>query len=335
MTESSQVEKTKQSILNLTEYDLTNLPRRDDLGTALSFEKAVGPSREVINLFKRIPTQNLSELPQTELKLLETTADSFFAILEKIESFNSDTLNSSTRDSVVKQIVDQFQPIFTKLFPLISYLTIRTTDFAELETNARAAVQSAKKEAKAATVDVAQLAKEAEAVMDAIRATAAEQGVSQQAIYFKKEADEHQDRAKNWMKLTFAAAIVLLAFAIASLFPHKIPVLSPQSAYEAVQLGLSKFILFGVLGYMLVLCARNFTSHKHNSIVNRHKQNSLVTFTALVEAATGETKQDIILDRASHSIFEIPDSGFSKNSTQSPNLGNTIVRAMPKLTSEE
>lgn len=327
------LEQTRTSIREVTEYDLEKLPRRAELGSTRAFDKAVAPARKVVGIFEKIPLQNLDELPDNELKVLKQQADAFFSLLEKIELTDSDTITAASRDNLVAQLESQHQPIFSKLYPLIAYVVIRTTDFGELETNARASVQAARTDAKVAIKEVEKLKTEADEIMSSIRATAAEQGVSQQAIYFNTEADSHQKDAKHWRTVTTWAAAILFLLAIGSFGIHKIPFLAPTSASEAVQLALSKFLLFAISGYLLVLSARNFLSHKHNAIVNRHKQNSLVTFKALAKAANQDESQNIILEQAAASIFAIPESGFTKAMGVTPTIGNSVVKLSPPTSS--
>jgi hypothetical protein len=53
-------------------------------------------------------------------------------------------------------------------------------------------------------------------------------------------------------------------------------------------------------------------AHTHNSIVNRHRQNGLQTFTTLVDAAGSSQAQDIVLSHAAASIFEPQETGYAK-----------------------
>ena len=49
-----------------------------------------------------------------------------------------------------------------------------------------------------------------------------------------------------------------------------------------------KILFFAILSYMLSLSARNFMSHKHNAVVNRHRHKALKTFKALADAASND-----------------------------------------------
>jgi hypothetical protein len=106
--------------------------------------------------------------------------------------------------------------------------------------------------------------------------------------------------------------------------------LSPENTFEMIQLSLSKVLVFGAISYMLILSARNFMAHKHNAVVNKHRQNALATFRALVDAATTSDRQDIVLAHAAECIFTGRDTAFSKPSPQSANSSGTILQTLPR-----
>jgi type II secretory pathway pseudopilin PulG len=112
-------------------------------------------------------------------------------------------------------------------------------------------------------------------------------------------------------------------------FAHKWSWLAPTSSYEAVQLGISKILIFGVIAYMLVLCARNFLSHTHNAIVNKQRQNALMTFKELADAARDEESKDVVLTHAAACIFAPQDTGYGRQAatsagTSTPSIFGTL-----------
>ena len=173
---------------------------------------------------------------------------------------------------------------------------------------------------------------EAQRILAEVRKTAAEQGVSQQASYFKEESQAHDEDAEKWQRRTIFLSIGLAAFAAISITLHKIPWLSPQNTYDTIQIGISKILVFAVIAYMLFLSARNFLSHKHNSIVNRHRQNALLTFKALTDAAGEGEKRDIVLTYAAACIFAPQETGYTKGGHQT-DMPTSLIQAIPKLSS--
>lgn len=168
-------------------------------------------------------------------------------------------------------------------------------------------------------------------IEDLIRRVAAEQGVSQQAIHFNTEAELHKGLAATWKATTIRAAWLVGGYTALSLFFNQTPWLRPTNSFEAVQLVSSKLLLFGVLAYLLALAAKNFLAHQHNEIVNRHRQNALMTFNALAEAAHGPDNKDIVLTHASACIFSPQDTGYTKGgSGESAVTAKSVVELLPK-----
>ena len=163
-----------------------------------------------------------------------------------------------------------------------------------------------------------------ELVLVAAQRAASEQGVSQQAVYFRDEAQAHSTAADKWRKYTVRLAIALGVYAVAIIVLYN--VLHPGDAYQSAQLITGKVLLFAVLSYMLLLSARNFLSHTHNAIVNKHRQNALMTFTALAAAAKDAAGKDIVLTHAAACIFAPQETGYAKaSSTQESSLAQAMA----------
>lgn len=321
------------SIERVQNFDTSRLPRRDILGSEFSFDAAVDPAGRIIRLFQQLPTEHLQDLPARSLQIIRDHSNSFFNLLESILSYSPGVEQNPTgvRNEYIASLNSLYDPIFSALHPVIGYLSSRQRDFGALERNARAAVQMATDQANAAMESLNKDREEAQRILDEVRRVAAEQGVSQQAIYFRDEAEKHEKYADTWRLYTVFTAIGLGVFAFMSLFIHKIPFINPANTYEAIQVGLSKVLIFGVIAYMLVLCARNFLSHKHNAIVNRHRQNALLTFKSLTDAASGEDRRDIVLTHAAACIFSPQETGYTRGQSGQDNSPAKLIEVLPKL----
>jgi hypothetical protein len=74
---------------------------------------------------------------------------------------------------------------------------------------------------------------------------------------------------------------------------------------------ITKFTLIGTLIYALFFAFKNHNANKHNSILNKHRADSLLTYKAILDVA-GADKQDIILTQISDCMFKHQDTGFGK-----------------------
>lgn len=325
---ANDAEKEMASLARVQSFDTAQLPRRDDLGRELSFEPAVAPAQRAIHLFLLIPLDLLPQLPAGYRTQTRTAADALFSILDQILKFSSGTMNAAeVRTSLINQLSDNYEAWCNQLSPAILYAVSTRQDFSRLEREARAAAQAAADEAAGLTKKLAEHEVEANRVLSEVRKVAAEQGVGFQATYFKNEADSHDKIAQDWRTYTLIAATTLAVLAAVSVLLYKVSFLHPADTFEAVQFGLAKLIIFAAMGYVVVLCSKNFLAHTHNAVVNRHRQNALLTFQALVNAAKDEDKKDIILTHASACMFSPQETGFTKQSAEG---ASNIIQLLSK-----
>lgn len=306
----------EEALRRVQDFDTNTLVREAELGSKFALHEVVEPAQRVIELFKLLSSSQLYFFPQRQRDVVRDQANAFYNLLEQCRSFEVEGAQPSpteAKNALVNQLDGQFQPIFDQLYPLISFATARSQDFSELERQARSAAQSARDLAASVVEELQDQKKTAGSILEEVRAVAAEQGVNKQAIHFKMEADKHITESEKWRKNTIWLAIILSTYSIGSLFFHHIPGLDPNTQYHSIQLSVSKFLIFVVIGYLLFLCARNFLAHKHNEIVNRHRQNALSTFTALVEATSDAASSDIVLSHAAACIFSPQETGYTKH----------------------
>lgn len=319
-----------KSVKRIQDFDAQTLVRREDLGQ-LSFINAVDPAQKLIDFFNLIPTDFLHEVPDNILEQIKQNSDTIFNIFGSIMNFSALHNSAGERDNLIETLKNNFEPTFNSLHNVVSYLTSRKRDFSALEREARAATQAAKDAAEELKGELTKSGEDAQRILDDIRKTASEQGVSQKAIYFKDESEIHAKEADKWRKYTIRTATGLGFFAAFSIFVHKIPFLSPTNTYDSIQLTASKALVAASIGYMLILCARNFLAHKHNEILNKHRQNALLTFNSLVDATKDESKRDIILQSAASCIFSPQDTGYNRHGASGDSGTVKLVEIAPKM----
>lgn len=303
------------ALQRIQNFDAHQLVREKELGAKFALRELVPPIQRVQDLFRLITPGQIGFFPERQQDTIRDQANAFFNFLEQCKGFEIEGAQPSpteARNALVAKADTLYQKYFDVLFPLISFATARSQDFARLESDARAATQAAKDQASSVLEELEVQRSSADAILDQVRAAAAEQGVSKQAIHFKNEADLHKNLAKDWLKYTMGSAGILVFYSVASLFVDQLPGIDASTPYRAAQIAVSKVLIFAVLAYLLALSARNFLSHRHNEIVNRHRQNALATFTALAEATSDAASSDIVLSHAASCIFSPQETGLTK-----------------------
>jgi hypothetical protein len=322
---------TRDALGRIQQFDTTTLSREDDLGKQMSFSEAVIPAEAIIAIYKRIPLTTLEDFTDTHLNAIKTQAQSDLNVFKQILEFNAQTADASnTRANILNTIKKRRDQLFDQLWQYIAYSVARITDTSLLEVQARATIQSIEDQSTTLTNQLKSAKNEADSALAAIRAVASEQGVSQQAIYFKEEAEKQETLATKWLNYTYWFAAAVALFAVLSLFLHKIEWIKPQTNAEMFQLISSKILIFAVLGYLLLMASRNYTTYKHNAVVNKHRQNALLTYRALVEAADGTGAEDIVLANAASCIFSPQETGFAHGKSDASSGPKSVLELMTK-----
>lgn len=329
-------EKALKDTLNaldrVQKLDANKLERGDELGLALSFADAVKPAQAVIDVYKRIPITALADLTETQLNTIKGEANADYQLYQEMLKFDpvKEIHPAQRRQELIEQVQARRDYAFQQLWQFIAYGVARLTDTSLLETQARATIQSINDEAKVLTDKLASDQRDAENVLKTIREVAVEQGVSQQAVYFKGEAQDQEDKARDWLKRTYRFAWILGGFAFIGLFLHRCEWLAPKSRIEALQFVTSKVLIYALLGFLLIMAARNYATHKHNAVVNRHRQNALLTYRALVAAAGEQGTEDIVLAHAAACIFAPQVTGYSSGQTEGTGSSKSVLELMTK-----
>ncbi|OIQ73607.1 hypothetical protein GALL_447530 [mine drainage metagenome] len=314
MADSIVLDDVKSDLIRVQKFDCNSLVQRERLGIDLSFDKAVTPANRLVLIFSKLPSGAIEEFAFTQNQLIQATAKEIFNLFDQILQFKSTVGDAENqRASLIARLEAAYQPTFNKLYPLVSYAVARTVDFNELAAQGRGAVQSVRDETKKVFDELKQTSESAAAILQSVRDAAAEQGVTQEARYFADEAVIHTKTAGQWKIASIVMAGIVLAYSILTLFFTKIPLLTADTPATAIQLTASKFLVFVVLGYALIQCVKNYNANTHNAIINKHRQNSLMTYTTLTQAGNSPESRDIVLQHAAAAIYAPSDTGYVRN----------------------
>lgn len=330
--EKEALENAITSLTRIQEFEVESLPREAELGKSYSFHNAVEPATRIVELFSRLAPEALDDFGANQLKQLQGRTDACFNLFENVLTFDAKRGDANlAQQRLIQQIESAYQGAFDVMLPLVGYSLHKSADFQRLDSEARATLQKIKDEANEITKNLEQKQTDATNALEAIRTVAAEQGVTQQAIYFKNEADQNVKDAETWRKKTIKIAWWLGGYSVLTLGLHKIPLIAPVTTYETVQMAISKILIFAVISFVLYLSAKNFLSHKHNAVVNRHRQNALMTYKTLVEAA-GEKQQasDIVLIHAASCIYAPQSTGYSPSGDGSGQGAKSVIELLSK-----
>jgi hypothetical protein len=189
------------------------------------------------------------------------------------------------------------------------------TDFEQLETNARRTVSEIQKIQQDLEEKGQAIVADTESTLEQVRKAAAEVGVAQHAIHFQNEASSHLKLSKLWLAATLILALLTLGYGAFNVWYYSTHILTLSSS-QAIQLGISKLVIFAVLYFGVVWSGKIYKAQQHNYVVNRHRQNALSTFETFVKAASEDQTKNAVLIQATQSIFSPQISGFTTQESE-------------------
>ncbi|WP_417483918.1 hypothetical protein [Maricaulis salignorans] len=315
------------------DWDLTALGRRSELGSSFHLEDAVAPAVRTQSLLKEVPLDLLSSISNTMRGQVERAVEAFEQEVKQLDDFDPAAVENApgVRQERINAILNGYEKKFDLLYPVISYASSRRTDLSALDREARRNMDALKEHMDTFSKETEKIQTEAEQTLELVKQAAEEQGVSQQALYFKTIADDQDNRTTDWLKFTVAAGAFVFLFAIAGVAaPHWawLNWFSYQSSEPIAVYLAGKAVLFAVLLFGLYTCARNYFAHKHNAVVNRQRQTALQTFRVLADAARSDADRDVILTHAAACIFQPQDTGFVRASGDGGGAGQSVVEIL-------
>lgn len=174
---------------------------------------------------------------------------------------------------------------------------------------------------------------EAKQATEAIRGLAGQGSISHYRGVFTKQANSNQNVAKWWFiggALAMILSIGLLAWVSNSIADA---VKEAQSNQAIISLVISKLFMLAIVIFSLQMLMRNYFANMHQATLNRHRENALEVFEAMVKAGTSDETRDAILAFLAKAIFESGDTGFLPGKDMSKDAPDVLqmVRDVSKL----
>lgn len=309
---------------------------RPELGAELNFEKGRPFFDRTISLFRKLKNFDISDVPHSVLNSLAGKAEQALGEFKKIQEFTLQKYPNDPqkqRDSFINQIRDSYDEYYRVLTPQLAYFVRKESDIDELEQKARNVLDEISRLRIAISEELLRARSEAQSILETMRRAAAETGVSQHAIFFKEEAVNHENLARNWLKAIVGLGIVTVAAAAAFIiWPQRLP--ENFSTPQSIQLAIAKIILFSVLFFGITLSSRVYRAHRHNGVLNRHRYNALMTFQAFVKGTDDDVTKNAVLLRSTETIFSPSVSGFTSGESESGSYPQ-ILEVIKSVTSQK
>lgn len=324
----SQVNERLEKMLS---YSIEELTREEQLGTQFSFKEIEDFFVKTIDLFKRVKEVNLREVPYNLLKAFNGEIDNAITYFDQAKTFNAAVNNAvNTRNTLITNIQNSYDNYYTHSIPVLSVGLLNSNDLSLERSKMNQLIADLETERAKSKEESEKKLKELNDIIENAKSFAIKAGVSKHSSVFKSESEYHETEAKKWLGYTrnILIAIALVAIGLAFLGLYF------KENSEIVQFTITKIVVLTALFYGLSITNRNYKAHKHNSIMNKHRQNALSTFETFSNAASADdqTKNAILLE-TTHSIFSNQQTGYLKADGEAES-NNKIIEIIKSATTK-
>ena len=330
---------------DLDEYDLERLKRTDLSVNHRSFEIVHPNLLTVHEMFREILTSPsewaIDCLDNNLQQQIQTNLDEFLKILDTIRYFDSHA-SSERHKEVLKQTFDLCNKIQQQLQQTVTWLRSKKAEQFDPHTTKRleTQVQGIVDETlegfreennlshESTKEDVAKIQEGVDQLTIKFENELAQESVSEFKEIFAEQAKRHQRAAWGWIG---TAGILIIGVVAGIFFYGLLDVLKLEGTEWTVVLQniFKKGTVLTLFYFALNRSIKNYTAQKHLEIVNRHRENSLGTFTRFVsEAKESRETRDAVLLAATNAIFDANQSGYLSAKAKVPDSANPIQQVM-------
>ena len=224
---------------------------------------------------------------------------------------------SGERESIIQQLVDQWEVDFAALTPVLAYTTKSGSDFQRLEREARGTLSELITSKGTFKEQTNVILGQMNTALVQVQDVAKKAGVSKHSVHFKLEANTAKWVALAWLSVAIFLAVAIVCYVIFHVEPTLATLVNP-TAIELVKESIPRFLVVFVLSFGMIWAAKNVSASTHNFVVNRHRQNALASFETFVEGASGKEVKDAVLIQATSAIFSPQDTGYTKGKLSHP-----------------
>jgi len=324
-TKQQKVNALTTQLDEIVAYDPTILAEGKDLG-AINFKTGESLFAQSIKMAREFSTLPLDLLPIATLQQLQAPIQQMAAGLKQVADFTlvGQANPEATRDSILTQAQSYHDQAFTALTPHLAYLSLKSAQVQETMRRSAELLEDTQKEVSEALDNIEKKKTEIDSVVRAAKDAAAKIGVAQFATKFEEISSDHAKASKAWLLATAALGIITVCVAVAAVF-----FLLPSGELKepaTIQRIITKLVVISIFYFAVLWASRNYRSHRHLSVVNKHRQSALSTFETFVKASDDKPIKNAVLLEATHCIFAPAVSGYLGVDEEGPT--NRIVEIL-------
>lgn len=285
-----------------------DLIRTEDLGNQLNFIECKEFFDKIMNISTELKDGDIKDLPFNKIDVLAGQTNVILKKFNEIKNFDPKT-QSGNREGLITQISDSYENYYLQTFEILNFVKLNKFKLSDIESDVKSKLTVMTNMLKEAD----QKLNEINEILNKSKQAAGKIGVAKYSTYFSEEAGDHDLVSKRWFCAVISMGALTAVWGIFLLFWIR----TELTTGEAIQYSIAKFIVLSVLFYGLVWTTKNYNAHRHNSIVNKHRSNSLNSFETFVKSTDDPATKDAVLLQATQSIFSPQSSGYDSKDGES------------------
>ncbi|QQG37504.1 MAG: hypothetical protein HYS26_02595 [Candidatus Kaiserbacteria bacterium] len=288
--------------------------KRTELGV-FSFDEIFDTIGSTYELLKNLANQEdvLKEdsyIPSQLVNSLRDNVNTFNNLANKVREFDVKAGDPTPRrQNLIDEIKSFKASAISQLHPLVALVQLRQLDPAKYSVG----LQTMQGEVQSILKKLKEKDEEASKTLQKIKDVSASSGAEAYAHVFSSQATIHKNTAKWWLWAGVAFFAILVLYLI-YLLANGVP--TSEDLVHAIR-DISLRVLFLIAIYFaLTQSIKNYNVNKHLQVVNEHRQNSLKTFEAFLNAAATDDVKSAVLLQATKSIFDPGKTGYLQKEGQ-------------------
>lgn len=275
----------------------------------INFNNSKNNLERTFKMLSDLKLFELGILPDVTIQKIIDLLKNINSSLNQIRSFNiTSGTPQETCQNIVEQINEQANNFFNYTYSYISFLAFQNGDYQRNIKNIQNSYERMNNEIDDNKKSIIKKHEEIDKIVINIKETAGSVGVAHFSTNFNKESENYEKYAKNWLITTITCFII--TFIVFILFIYIVKIESITTISQIIQYFTSKFIIIGILFSITIWCGKIYKITRHQSIINKHRSNALLTFQAFTNAANDISIRDAVLMETTKSIFTISPSGY-------------------------
>ena len=252
-----------------------------------------------------------------EIKGISETIKNYIEFIEKIEHIEIDKLDTQERLSILEESSKFRGKIFAQTSPFNKMAKVIANNLVANKVDRNL--------------------EKSEKILASAKQLATNQLTKKQSKFFQDEADKHNTQSHQWKNYSIALFVLTCILAVTGIAMAFCPSLHPKQndTYQLIQIITGKIILIAISIYALGVCIKNYQAHKHNEILNSHRENALSAASALIDLIEEPNQKDAVLLQVANVVFSIQDTGYTKPTSSEVDVMKSVVDLLAKQVAKD